>query len=142
MSESLKTWRPLNEFDANDRRVDDSEAAHADLDEALAGLLRHAGHPSESAADHEAASDEDSLDWAADEPSRANELLPMIESSWQRCLALGERPDLEGAVAGRGSHLAAGNLALLCDLLERPNDAARYRAWAATHCVSSEAALQ
>jgi tetratricopeptide (TPR) repeat protein len=82
------------------------------------------------------------LDWAADEPSRANELLPMIESSWQRCLALGERPDLEGAVAGRGSHLAAGNLALLCDLLERPNDAARYRAWAATHCVSSEAALQ
>jgi hypothetical protein len=71
------------------------------------------------------------LDWAADEPARAGELLPLIESSWQRCLAIGERPDLEGAVAGRGSHLAAGNLALLCDMLDNPKQAAQYRAWAA-----------
>ena len=71
------------------------------------------------------------LDWAADEPARANELVPLIESSWQRCLAIGERPDLEGAVAGRGSHLAAGNLALLCDLLGQAKNAAQYRAWAA-----------
>jgi tetratricopeptide (TPR) repeat protein len=53
------------------------------------------------------------LDWAAEEPQRAAELLPMIEASWQRCLAIGENPALEGAVAGRGSHLAAYNLALL-----------------------------
>lgn len=71
------------------------------------------------------------LDWAADEPARANELVPLIESSWQRCLAIGERPDLEGAVAGRGSHLAAGNLALLCELLGQARNAAQYRAWAA-----------
>ncbi|MBK7615497.1 MAG: glycosyltransferase [Vitreoscilla sp.] len=71
------------------------------------------------------------LDWAADEPARANELVPLIESSWQRCLAIGERPDLEGAVAGRGSHLAAGNLALLCDLQGQARNAAQYRAWAA-----------
>ena len=57
------------------------------------------------------------LDWAAEEPERAPALLPMIETAWQRCLAIGERPDLEGAVAGRGSHLAAGNLALLHQLL-------------------------
>jgi hypothetical protein len=31
----------------------------------------------------------------------------------QRCLAIGERPDLNGSVAGRGSWLAAHNLAAL-----------------------------
>lgn len=71
------------------------------------------------------------LDWAADEPTRAGDLVPLIESSWQRCLAIGERPDLEGAVAGRGSHLAAGNLALLYDMLGQAKQAAQYRAWAA-----------
>lgn len=53
------------------------------------------------------------LDWAAEEPVRAEGLLPMIEASWQRCLVIGENPALEGAVAGRGSHLAAYNLKLL-----------------------------
>lgn len=67
------------------------------------------------------------LDWAADEPPRAAELLPLIESAWQRCLALGERPGLEGAVAGRGSHLAAANLVLLYEHLGRPELAAPYR---------------
>lgn len=67
------------------------------------------------------------LDWAAEEPARAGELVPMIEAAWQRCLAIGERPDLEGAVAGRGSHLAAGNLALLYDTLGRPADAVAAR---------------
>ena len=51
------------------------------------------------------------LDWATEEPTRAGELLPMIESAWLRCLEIGERPDLEGSVAGRGSALAARNLA-------------------------------
>ncbi|MEX8495701.1 glycosyltransferase [Sphaerotilus sp.] len=53
------------------------------------------------------------LDWAASEPARAGELLPMIEGAWQRCLEIGERPDLEGAVHGRGSHLATHNLRVL-----------------------------
>jgi hypothetical protein len=53
------------------------------------------------------------LDWATEEPHRAGELLPMIESAWQRCLEIGERPDLEGSVAGRGSALAARNLGVL-----------------------------
>ncbi|NDY92345.1 glycosyltransferase family 2 protein [Ideonella livida] len=57
------------------------------------------------------------LDWAAREPRRAAQLLPMIENAWERCLALGERPDLEGAVLGRGSHLAAHNLAVLREQL-------------------------
>ena len=53
------------------------------------------------------------LDWATEEPARAGELLPMIESAWRRCLEIGERPDLEGSVAGRGSSLAARNLIVL-----------------------------
>jgi len=71
------------------------------------------------------------LDWAASEPAHAESLLPMIESAWQRCLAIGERPDLEGAVAGRGSHLAAHNLALLYESLGRAEDAAECRRLAA-----------
>ncbi|ODV11096.1 MAG: hypothetical protein ABT20_06640 [Rubrivivax sp. SCN 70-15] len=68
------------------------------------------------------------LDWAADEPTRAGELLPMIEAAWTRCLEIGERPDLEGAVGGRGSNLAAHNLALLYETFSQPAQAARYRA--------------
>ena len=66
------------------------------------------------------------LDWAADEPGRAGELLPLIESAWQRCLAVGERPDLEGAVAGRGSYLAAANL-VIYEQLGQPELAEPYR---------------
>jgi hypothetical protein len=71
------------------------------------------------------------LDWAADEPARAGELLPMIEAAWTRCLEIGERPELEGAVSGRGSTLAAHNLALLYETLNQPARAARCRALAA-----------
>jgi len=53
------------------------------------------------------------LDWATEAPERAGELLPMIEAAWLRCLEIGERPDLEGSVAGRGSSLAARNLVVL-----------------------------
>jgi hypothetical protein len=68
------------------------------------------------------------LDWAAEEPARARDLLPMVESAWLHCLQIGERPDLEGAVAGRGSVLAAHNLAVLYDGTGRRDEAARMRA--------------
>ena len=67
------------------------------------------------------------LDWAAEEPARASELLPMVESSWLRCLEIGERPDLEGSVAGRGSSLAARNLAVLYEGTGRAIEALKYR---------------
>lgn len=70
------------------------------------------------------------LDWAADQPERAEELLPMIEAAWQRCLEIGEQPGLEGSVAGRGSHLAARNLAVFYEQLGRHDDAAAARALA------------
>lgn len=54
------------------------------------------------------------LDWATAHPEQAlDQLLPMIEASWLRCLEIGEQPGLEGSVAGRGSHLAAHNLSVL-----------------------------
>ncbi len=67
------------------------------------------------------------LDWATEEPTRAGELLPMIESAWLRCLDIGERPDLEGSVAGRGSSLAARNLAVLYEGTGRAIEALRFR---------------
>lgn len=67
------------------------------------------------------------LDWAADEPVRADELLPLIEQAWRQCLALGERPQQVGAVAGRGTFLAAHNLALVLDGTGREAEAAQLR---------------
>ena len=68
------------------------------------------------------------LDLAAAQPGQAGELLPMIEAAWQRCLALGERPEQAGAVAGRGSYLAAHNLAVVLEGTDRQAEAAALRA--------------
>ena len=51
------------------------------------------------------------LDWALHAPQRAGELLPMIEASWLRAIEIGEQPALNDSVRGRGSFLAAHNLA-------------------------------
>ncbi|MDO7841280.1 glycosyltransferase family 2 protein [Sphingomonas sp. CA1-15] len=51
------------------------------------------------------------LDRAISDPAQAIETwLPLATGAWERCLEIGERPDLEGSVAGRGSHLARRNL--------------------------------
>jgi glycosyltransferase involved in cell wall biosynthesis len=63
------------------------------------------------------------LDFACSQPEKAQELMPMIEASWLRCLEIGERPDLEGAVHGRGSYLAAQNLAVIYGGSGRTDDA-------------------
>lgn len=68
------------------------------------------------------------LDLAATQPAQAGELLPMIEAAWQRCLALGERPEQAGAVVGRGSYLAAHNLAVVLEGTGREAEAAALRA--------------
>ena len=67
------------------------------------------------------------LDWAASQPERASELLPMIESSWLRAIEIGERPALQDTVRGRGSHLAAHNLAVLHAGLGDPLQAQHWR---------------
>jgi tetratricopeptide (TPR) repeat protein len=67
------------------------------------------------------------LEAAAENPERASELLPIAESAWKRCLEIGERPDLDGAVAGRGGHMAAHNLAVVYEALGMTEQAATYR---------------
>lgn len=54
------------------------------------------------------------LDRALSDPAQAlDHWLPLAAGMWESCLAIGERPDLEGSVRGRGSHLAQHNLALV-----------------------------
>ena len=71
------------------------------------------------------------LEAASHEPERAmDHFLPVVESAWKRCLEIGERPDLDGAVAGRGGHMAAHNLAIFYQTLGRAPEAAEYAALA------------
>ncbi|MBK5941181.1 tetratricopeptide repeat-containing glycosyltransferase [Halochromatium roseum] len=68
------------------------------------------------------------LDWAMAHPAQAEqEFLPLVESAWSTCLALGEQPQLEGSVQGRGSFLAAHNLAVLHEQLGRVEQAREYQ---------------
>jgi glycosyltransferase involved in cell wall biosynthesis len=67
------------------------------------------------------------LAWAAARPERGAELLPMIEASWLKALEIGEQPQLQDTVRGRGSFLAAHNLAVLHASLGADAEAARWR---------------
>jgi tetratricopeptide (TPR) repeat protein len=72
------------------------------------------------------------LEWAElDPPARFQELLPMVEDSWLKCLAIGDQPGLDGSVKGYGSHLAAHNLALLYRRVGNADKEAHYRQLAA-----------
>jgi len=67
------------------------------------------------------------LEAAVQDPARAGDFLPIAEQAWKRCLEIGERPELDGAVAGRGSHMAAHNLAVIYEALGQAELADRYR---------------
>jgi glycosyltransferase involved in cell wall biosynthesis len=68
------------------------------------------------------------LDLAASQPAQAADALPMAEAAWRRCLELGEHPEQPGAVTGRGSFLAAHNLAVVLEGTGRDAEAAAVRA--------------
>lgn len=60
------------------------------------------------------------LEQALGDPGQAIEQwLPLAVGAWERCLEIGEQPDLEGSVRGRGSHLAQHNLDVVRSQLER-----------------------
>ncbi|MBX3606939.1 MAG: glycosyltransferase family 2 protein [Piscinibacter sp.] len=67
------------------------------------------------------------LDRALARPTEAGTLLPMIEASWRRAVEIGERPDLPDTVRGRGSFLAAHNLAVFHQSLGQAALAAQWR---------------
>lgn len=67
------------------------------------------------------------LDWGTLHPDRAlKEALPLAEYCWKRCLEIGDRPDLEGSVRGRGGFMAAYNLAVMYRTLGLGELAAEY----------------
>jgi tetratricopeptide (TPR) repeat protein len=71
------------------------------------------------------------LEAAGEAPSQAKDhFLPVAESAWKRCLEIGERPDLEGAISGCGGHMAAQNLAIFHETFGDPQKAAEYAALA------------
>ena len=73
------------------------------------------------------------LEASSQDPERAiDNWLPVVEQAWKRCLEIGERPDLDGAVTGRGGHLAAHNLAVFYETLGRPALASHYQALTAS----------
>ena len=67
------------------------------------------------------------LDIAFDNPAQADTLLPLIEAHWLRCLEIGEKPDIDGCVKGRGSTLAAHNLSVFYETIGVPDKAAFYK---------------
>ncbi len=72
------------------------------------------------------------LAWAGLNPDKAlSDHLPLAEFAWKKCLELGERADLDGAVAGRGSHMPAHNLAILYGTLGLGDLARQYETLAA-----------
>lgn len=67
------------------------------------------------------------LDWGTLHPERAlEEALPLAEYCWKRCLEIGDQPGLEGSVRGRGSFMAAHNLAVMYGTLGLGDLAAEY----------------
>ena len=67
------------------------------------------------------------LDQMQKHPEQGESLLSMIEESWLKALAIGERPELAGNVSGRGSFMAAGQLWALFDARKEVEKAARYK---------------
>ena len=92
---------PLHLEEARPLRCGDGPGRGRDA--ALAGLARLLLHPRRPAARLGRGA-------ARSTPPRC---LPMIESSWLRALEIGEQPELQDTVRGRGSFLAAHNLAVL-----------------------------
>jgi glycosyltransferase involved in cell wall biosynthesis len=68
------------------------------------------------------------LDWGNQNEGRDfKELVPMIEASWLKCIEIGEQPALSGSVRGRGSFLAAHNLAVVYQMVGDTKQAEHYR---------------
>ncbi|MDO5712031.1 MAG: hypothetical protein Q4P32_09880, partial [Micrococcales bacterium] len=60
------------------------------------------------------------------DPGKAPQLAPLAIRCWKRCLEIGDRPQLSGHVAGRGSFLAAQSLYALHLTLGQESPAAHW----------------
>jgi glycosyltransferase involved in cell wall biosynthesis len=101
------------------------------VDEALALIERFASGYDHSPDFHFAAGNA-YLDKGLRDPGQAvQRWLPQAVLAWQRCLAIGDQPELEGSMQGRGSFLAAFNLHVVFEQLGEPAQAAHYKGLAA-----------
>lgn len=67
------------------------------------------------------------LDWASLHPEIArDQLLPVVEGAWLKCLQIGEQPALNSSVEGSGSYRAAYNLSNFYRVLGFAKEAARF----------------
>jgi glycosyltransferase involved in cell wall biosynthesis len=67
------------------------------------------------------------LEWASRNVEIAHdELLPVVEAAWLRCLRIGENTEMDGSIEGSGSFRAAANLANFYRILGAADEAARF----------------
>lgn len=75
---------------------------------------------------------------ATQDPGRAMDMwIPAAEASWLRCLEIGEQPQAEARVVGRGSFLAAHNLAVIYEHCGQSERAAAFRQLSASTQTSN-----
>jgi hypothetical protein len=67
------------------------------------------------------------FDWACKRPDEAEQMLPVAEVAWRRCLEVGLRPNLPGVVSNYASADAAHNLALVLEGTGRKAEAFEVR---------------
>jgi hypothetical protein len=68
------------------------------------------------------------LDASLLDPASALEVwLPAAEAAWKRCLEIGECDRHEGHISGRGSYLAAQNLAVVYSALGQKSLSEQYQ---------------
>lgn len=97
------------------------------IDEALMTIKQWADRYQHSPDFHFAAGNA-YLNKAVSEPAQAILVwLPRAVQSWQRCLEIGDQPELEGSMQGRGSFLAATNLRVVFGQLGDSVQAEFYR---------------
>ncbi|TFI59631.1 glycosyltransferase family 2 protein [Sphingomonas parva] len=67
------------------------------------------------------------LEWSYLNPEIArDQLLPVVEAAWLKCLQIGERPGLNSSIEGSGGYRAAYNLANLYKGLSLHEEAAKF----------------
>jgi glycosyltransferase involved in cell wall biosynthesis len=82
------------------------------------------------------------LEWAGRNLEIAqDELLPVVEAAWLKCLQIGEKPLLNGSVEGSGSYRAADNLSNFYKVFGQTDKAAQYAQIASSTRQGAVAAL-
>lgn len=63
------------------------------------------------------------LEMIIEDRHKAKSLAPMAEACWRKAMSIGDRPELEGALTGRGSFLAAQSMYVLHTIMGHPQEA-------------------